>query len=131
MPRQYQNILYVLPVTSFVAIFALLQITDPLSVGPAGILLVFVLIYIFFLSGIFILLHAGLGIISRFIGARRTVAPRVWSLGVKRSYYVASIVAFAPVCLLAIQSIGQLQLRDVALVGLLCSIAIFYVLKRG
>lgn len=131
MPRTLMRVLYALPIATIAAMFAAFQLTDPIAIGPGGILAIFVLIYLFFLSSFFILLHAGLGVVSRIINRKREITPRVWNLGVKKSYYIASIVAFAPVCLLAIQSIGQLQLRDIGLVFLLCAIAIFYVIKRG
>ena len=34
-----------------------------------------------------------------------------------RSYYIACIVAFAPVCLLAMQSLHQVRVLDLLLVG--------------
>lgn len=131
MTSQVQKLIYALPVACLVAIFALFQITDPIGIGPGGILFVFVLMYLFFLSSFFILLHFGIGIVGKLISSRKTIEQRTWKLGVSRSYYIASIVAFAPVCLIAMQSIGQLQLRDVSLVFLLCAIAIFYIVKRG
>jgi len=65
------------------------------------------------------------------IWARRGVNIREWRIGVKRAYYIASIVAFGPVLLLAMQSVGQLQIRDVLLVMALLVLAIFYVVKRS
>lgn len=131
MTRTNQWVIYLLPVACFVTLFAFFQFSDPIGIGPGGILAVFVLIYLFFLSLLFIGLHFGVGIVGRLLARRKTVEQRTWRLGVRRSYYIASIVAFAPVCLLAIQSIGQLQIRDIGLVTLLCGIGIFYVIKRA
>lgn len=125
-----QRLVYIVPVACIVALFWLFQTTDPISIGPAGILLVFILLYVFFASCLFIILHVGLGMIGKVVLRHKTIEHRKWSLGVRKSYYVASILAFAPVCLLAVQSIGQLELRDVALVVALTAIAIFYTLKR-
>ena len=131
MIRIYQRLVYVIPVATIVALFVLFQFTDPISIGPGGILLVFILIYLFFVSCLFILLHFGTGLAGRILLSRKTVEQRQWSIGVRKSYYIASIVAFAPVCFLAMQSIGQLQVRDVTLVMILTVVAIFYVIKRS
>ena len=48
----------------------------------------------------------------------------------RRLYYIASITAFAPVCLLAMQSLGKISLFDFALVAVLTALAVFYALKR-
>lgn len=131
MIRMYERLVYVIPVATFVALFALFQMTDPISIGPGGILLVFILLYLFFVSCLFILLHFGTGLFGKLLLSRKTIEQRQWSIGVRKSYYIASIVAFAPVCFLAMQSLGQLQVRDVALVTLLTVVAIFYVVKRS
>lgn len=131
MIRMYERLVYVIPVAAFVALFALFQMSDPVSIGPGGILVVFILLYLFFVSCLFILLHFGTGVIGKILLRRKTVEQRQWRIGVRKSYYIASIVAFAPVCFLAMQSIGQLQIRDITLVTLLTSFAIFYVVKRS
>ena len=130
MVRNYEKLVYVIPVASVVALFALFQSTDPISIGPGGILVVFILLYLFFVSCLFILLHFGTSIFGRILLSRKTVEQRQWHIGVQKSYYIASIIAFAPVCFLAMQSIGQLQIRDITLVLLLTAVAIFYVVKR-
>lgn len=52
-------------------------------------------------------------------------------MGVRKAYYIASVLAFGPVLLLAMQSVGQLQPRDVILAASFLVIAIFYVVKRS
>ena len=130
MIRNYERLIYIIPVASVVTVFALFQSTDPVSIGPGGILAVFILLYLFFVSFLFILLHFGAGIAGKVLLSRKTVEQRQWYIGVRKSYYIASIIAFAPVCFLAMQSIGQLQIRDITLVMLLTIVAIFYVVKR-
>ena len=120
---------YAVPLISALALFLLFVQTSPESIGPAGILVVFVLLYIFFVSGLFILLHAGVLLATKLFGERISRQFGKWQLEVKRAYYVASIVAFVPVILLAMQSLGQLQLGDIALVAILASLVAFYVLR--
>ena len=131
MIRKNVRLVYLIPVASFAILFALFQTTDPISIGPGGILVIFIFLYLFFVSCLFILLHFGTNMIGKIMLSRKTVEQRQWNIGVRKSYYIASIVAFAPVIFLAMQSIGQLQIRDVMLVSLLTIVAIFYVVKRS
>ena len=130
MTRSIRNLIFAIPFVAAGLLALLLNTTNPISGGPAIILLVFTLIYILTTSLLFILLHVGVGMASK-IWARRGVNIREWRIGVKRAYYIASIVAFGPVLLLAMQSVGQLQIRDVLLVMALLVLAIFYVVKRS
>lgn len=126
-----QKVVYVLPVLSLAALLAIFFMTDPLSAGPGGMLAVFFLVYVLFASTFFIILHGGLRVITTAVNRYRTVNLRKWQIGVRKSYYVASVLAFGPVLLLAMQSVGQLQLRDVILMIVFLMIAIFYVIKRS
>ena len=121
--------LVVVPLLSVLAIFLLMVQTSPQTIGPAGILLVFLLLYVFFASSLFLILWAGESVLRRLFGDERTARLPKWQLEVKRAYYVASVIAFVPVALLAMQSLGQLQLRDVVLVTILAALVSFYVLR--
>lgn len=125
-----ERLVYIVPVTCIVALFAIFQLSDPISIGPGGILIVFILLYLFVASCLFIILHFGIGIAGRVLRRRNSLQQREWSIGIRKSYYIASIVAFAPVCLLAMQSLGQLRVRDFMLVLALSVVMIFYVMKR-
>lgn len=114
---------YIMPIASFIALVFLLNKTNPLDVGPAGILLVFALVYIFVASALYLLLTILMMILAYFV----TITIR----SKKRVYYLASILALAPVFLLALNSIGQLQVKDFVLVLCLVGIACFYVVKRS
>lgn len=126
---------YGIYLTPLVSVFLLLYIwntTNPGTAGPLGILSVFVLLYLFWASIFFILLHLGFGLFKktnlfRFFMSRRESKPFDWKL----SYYIASIVAFMPVLLLAMQSVNQLSIGDILLVTLFTGLAIFYVIRRG
>ena len=68
---------------------------------------------------------------TRLLSRSKRFNVKEWRIGVRKAYYVASILAFAPVLLLGMQSVGQLQIRDIVLMIAFVSIAIFYVLKRA
>jgi len=131
MTTKVRNIIYTLPILSGLVLLLILNATNPLDGGPAAILIVFVLLYILCAGLFFVLLHAGVRIASRLWARRKSINAREWRIGVHRAYYIASVLAFGPVLLLAMQSVGQLQLRDVFLVIVLLSLAIFYVIKRS
>jgi hypothetical protein len=108
---------------SFIALVLLLNRTNPLDVGPAGILLVFGLAYIFVASVLCLALVLVLAVLAGFVKVNMGAG--------KRLYYAVSILAFAPVFLLALNSIGQLELRDLVLVVVFVSVTCFYIVKRG
>lgn len=113
---------YSLPVISFVGLVVLLNRTNPLDVGPAGILLVFGLAYVFISSALYLVLTLVIILLAYFVNIN--AASR------RKLYYLSSIIALAPVFLLALNSIGQLEVKDFVLVLVLVGFACFYVLKR-
>ena len=113
-------------------LFTVLSSTDPVVIGPGGVLAVFTLVYLFCLSIVFVLLHFGVSWVSRFVLKQRDVAHvQAFSIGVRKAYYIASVLAFAPVILLAMQSFAQLRWTDVLLVVVFMLVAVFYIIKRG
>lgn len=124
--------IYFTPLVSLFLLIYLWNTTNPATVGPLGILFVFILLYFFWASIFFILLHLGFStmrtsIFLRILMPRREAKPFNWRL----SYYIASIIAFMPVLLLAMQSVNQLSVRDIVLVILFTALAIFYVVRRS
>lgn len=126
--RKQTKWVYMLPI---VTIALLLTVFQVFPIAPGSILAVFLLLYVFFASVIFIVLHFGIELLGKWMAKRRSIELRRWRVGVKKAYYVASVVAFAPVCLMALQSLGQLQARDLLLVGLLTAVATVYIIKRS
>lgn len=111
-----------LPVLAAALLFLVLNTTSPLSVGPAGILMVFALIYLLVLSVLFAILVLTLKISNKMLN-------RYW-VSEKRLYYMAAIISMAPVFILALNTIGQLDLKDFVLVVLLVFVACFYVTRK-
>jgi len=115
--------LYTIPVLSLIGLVVLLNQTNPLDVGPAGILLVFGVVYIFMASTLYFLLTLAIVLLAYFVTIPAGVK--------KKLYYVASVVALAPVFLLALNSIGQLEIKDFVLVIALVALACFYIVRRN
>lgn len=125
MTSWLRYIIYLLPAFTALALFFMFTYTSPVNTGPLGIFMVFFLLYLFWLGVTFALLHGGLGVISRIMKRRLE-----FTLGARKAYYVATVVAFIPVLLVGMQSVGQLEARDVALVFIFSGLAIFYILRR-
>ncbi len=123
--------IYLTPLVSLLLLFYFWNATNPGTVGPLGILFVFILLYLFWASTFFIILHLGFSIfrktsLFKIFMTKRENKPFNW----RASYYIASIIAFMPVLLLAMQSVNQLTIRDIVLVVLFTGLAIFYVSRR-
>jgi hypothetical protein len=117
--------LVIVPLFLVVILAILMSTTTPLQVGPAGILLAFLLLYAILLSISFLIIYIGskLFVSLKLRKGHQLIRPR-------RAYYIASIVACLPLFLIAIQTIGQLRWVDVLLVVVFLALAAFYVLRR-
>jgi hypothetical protein len=120
-----------MPLWLFLVLLYIMNTVDPVSAGPGGILLTFIVIYLIVASFLFTILHWGVRVVSAQIVKRNSrVTTRSYKLGVRKAYYIASAVAFGPVLLLALNSVRQLKITDIILVGLFLTLAIFYIIKR-
>lgn len=131
MMKTLRYISALLPLISLALLIIIFSTSNPVAIGPLGVLFVFGLIYLLFASSLFLVLHGGVALVERFIPPQRLHQARHWQLGIRRAYYVASIAAFGPVMLLAMNSVGQLQWRDVLLVVTLLGLAVFYAFKKS
>jgi hypothetical protein len=130
MKRSQITILILLaPILIAVILYMVFASTDPLSLGPGGVLGVFALIYLECLAVTFVILRFGMYWLSLLLRVRKGPVRPVM-MAEKRAYYVASVLAFAPVILLAMHAYAQLRVPDVLLVVVFMSIVTFYILKR-
>ena len=124
MALSYVQVIRFLPVGSILGLFLVMNVTDPTR-NVASILLVFLLLYVFFASTFFVFLHE---VMHRVRFKKQIISPAKMSH--RRAYYIASALAFIPVSLLAMQSLQQIKVFDVVLVGVLTALIIFYIIKR-
>lgn len=116
-------------VIAMLLLAVLLQTTTPASIGPLGILFVFILLYVSALGVLTFLLYALSGVTAKMAGTfvtRRPMEP----FSLRRSYYYASVLALTPVLLVGMQSVGQVGVYDVLLVLMFEVIACIYIAKR-
>jgi hypothetical protein len=103
------------------------NLTNPVEIGPTGVFAVFVLLYIFWLGVAFAIVRLATYCFKKVY--KKSVESKRFDGRV--AYYIASVMAFIPVLIMAMQSVGQLELRDVLLVIIFASLAVFYILKRA
>lgn len=123
------KIVAVSSVISFSALFLILQMTTPATIGPVGILFVFVFMYLsvlglltFFIFGVSKLLAR----VSKALSIKRQPS----LMTINRSYYFASVIALAPVMVVGMQSVGEVGVYELLLVVLFLVIACTYISKR-
>jgi hypothetical protein len=122
----------VVAISSLVAVvllIVLLQTTAPVTIGPFGILIVFILMYVSAFGVLTFLLYGLSRIIAR-ISNSVTVKRPVQALSLTRSYYFSSVIALVPVMFIGMQSVGEVGAYEVALVVIFAGIACVYIAKR-
>jgi hypothetical protein len=114
---------------SVVVLSVLLATTKPATIGPLGILVVFILMYVSALGVLTFLLFGISKIIGKIyssVGIKRPVE----TLTLRRSYYFSSVIALAPVMFIGMQSVDEVSVYDVLLVGLFVLVSCVYISKR-
>ena len=117
-------------IASVVLLTIVLQTTTPTTIGPLGILVVFIFMYIAALGVLTFLIFGGSKLLARFsksLTVKRPIAP----LSLGRSYYFSSVLALVPVMFIGMQSVGEVGGYDVLLVVIFAIMACLYISKRG
>lgn len=120
----------IVSLVAVVSLFVLLQMTTPATIGPLGILIVFILMYTSALGVLTFLLYGGSKLIvklSRSVTVRQPLEP----LPLGRAYYFSSAIALAPVILIGMESVGGVSFYELALVIIFVVIACVYIARRS
>ena len=106
----------------------LMHAVAPMSIGPLGILVFFVCLYIAAASGCYLAMvvtrHAVMHVV------RHDMYRGLASVTPLKLYYYASIIGLIPVILLGMQSIGGVTAWDILLLVLFLGLGCFYIRKR-
>lgn len=121
----YKKIIYSMPAVSLSILLFVINLVDP-GEHIASVLLVFLLIYIFLASCVFIFFYY---LMSRNKNDVKNSTQKA-NYSLRKAYYISSIVAFGPVILLAMRTLSEVRLIDILLVGVLVALAAFYTIKR-
>ena len=124
------RILFIATVIAATILVVIFQVTTPAAIGPLGVLLVFVLMYILALGVLTLSIFGVSRFFQKSVNLLIAAKKPLRSLTLARSYYFASVTALAPVMLIAIHSVGELGFYDVVLVGVFVFISCIYVAKR-
>lgn len=106
-----------------------LHTTQPSTIGPLGILIVFILMYVSALGLLTFLLYTSSKIIRK-LSASFTVKKPIRPLTLSRSYYFSSVLALAPVMFIGMQSVAEVEFYDLLLIIIFVVIACIYISKR-
>lgn len=117
-------------VAAAVLLVIILQTTSPSTIGPVGLLAVFFLFYVVILGLVTWLLWLASKSMA-YIGRRIMTRRPPQSLSLSKAYYFSSVIALAPVMMLAMQSIGSLGLYEIILIIVFLGVGILYISKRS
>lgn len=124
-----QQLIIIATLVSLIGLVVFMQITTPTEAGPAGVLIVFSLMYLSalgFLALSFFWINRLLIRANRFLRLRRPLQ----RMRLLHAYYYASILALAPIMLVGMASVGELGVREVGLVVTFSIIATTYIRIR-
>lgn len=117
------------------ALYLILNMTNPSSAGPAGILVVLLLIY-GFSFGLMCALIVVFGYIYRLIKPRENteiaaelIASR-YAAARRRDVALGAVFAAMPILVISLNSIGRINALDVALIVATEAVATFYIYKK-
>ena len=116
-------------VCAVIGLLVVFQITTPSEIGPLGILLVFVLMYVAALGGLTFLI-LGINKVVVKISSSYLMNKKSSTMSMSKAYYFASVIALAPVMIIGMQSVGQVGVYELLLVMLFLAIACIYVARR-
>lgn len=122
-----KRIVAFMTVCSIVGVLAIMQSSAPSHSSPLVILLVFLLLYMSVFGALtFLLYGVRLAVVRIGKGKLNDRTNTLFS----RSIVYGSVLAFSPIILVAVQSIGGLKLYEIILVVVFEAVAIFYVYKQ-
>jgi len=122
----------IISVTAFISLcllIVLLNITTPATAGPFGILAIFVFVYILSLGVITCFIYLVSRIVAHLSFVFMTRRP-LQVLSLRQSYYYSTVIAAAPILLIALQSVGPLSLYEFILIIIFVTIGCLFISKR-
>lgn len=116
-------------VVAIAVLALLLSTTEPATIGPLGILSIFVCMYVSVLGVLTFLLYSGSRLMGK-ISSAFTVKKPLMPLSLRRAYYFSSVIALAPVMIIGMQSVGGVGIYELLLIVVFELIACIYIAKR-
>ena len=107
----------------------MLTFTTPASAGPFGLLVIFVTAYLTFIGLISFFLF-GISHLITTVSTGMTVRKPITAMPFRRAYYFSTVLAAAPVMILALQSVRSIDVYELLLVIIFEVVACVYVSRR-
>jgi hypothetical protein len=117
-------------VIAIVILAIILQTTTPATIGPLGLLFVFILLYVAALSALTFFIF-GLSRVAARVAASLTVRKPLQALNLRQAYYYGSVVGLVPVMLLGMQSVGAVGIYEAILILVFAALGCVYIAKRS
>lgn len=124
-----KKIVAITTIASLCLLAILLNITAPTTVGPFGILTVFILGYLSSLGVMTYFLYSISRIIAH-LAVAFTVKRPFQAMPFRQAYYYSTVIAAAPIMLIGLQSVGSIGIYEFVLVLLFVVIGCVYITKR-
>ncbi|HRQ86986.1 MAG TPA: hypothetical protein PLY16_02640 [Candidatus Saccharibacteria bacterium] len=125
-----ERIVTITTLISLCLLSILLVTTTPGSVGPFGLLVIFISAYLACIGLISFFLFGFSRAIGYMLAIMKVRAARFQPLPYKRAYYFSTVLAAAPVMLIGLQSVGSVGIYEVILVTLFTLVGCIYIAKR-
>lgn len=111
-----------------VGLALLLQLTTPATIHPAGILMVFICIYLLVLGVLTFFIYWGSRLYAR--GLASMTGKRYQTVSLATVYQYGTVISLAPVMLLAMRTVGGVEASDIVFVITFVALACFYIWRR-
>jgi hypothetical protein len=123
------RIIATLSLASLCLLSVMLTFTTPASAGPFGLLVIFITAYLTFIGLISFFLY-GISKLIASISAGMTVRKPFTGLTFRRAYFFSTVLAAAPVMIIALQSVKPIDIYELVLVIIFEVVACLYVSRR-
>lgn len=124
-----QKVIALITIASLCLLGIMLSTTTPATVGPFGLLMIFISAYLACLGLISFFLY-GVSRVMVYVSGGFSVRKPMAVIPFKRAYYYSTVLAAAPVMLIGLQSVGSVGLYEFILVVIFVAIGCVYVSKR-
>jgi len=121
-----------LTLACLIALFFIMNMTNPSDSGPAGIAIVLLLIYGLCFGVIMVMALVLRFVAGLFRAERDEIADktREEAHSDKRIIMICAALAVAPILVISLNSIGQIDFIDIALITATEAVAVFYIIKK-
>ena len=124
-----KKVVIIITLVSLCLLIALVNTSTPTSIGPFGILAVFLTAYLSLL-GVMTFFIYSVSKITAHLSSAFTIRKPILALSFKRSYYYATVFSAAPIMLIGLQSVGSIGPYELLLVVVFVVIGCIYITKR-